>query len=121
MRCLKKTAFQVCTVIIMYLLSCIFKYPHIVLLFLHLEKQFVILIAVYFRRLKINHDTHEFILESGTVTNRRHFNKTVRSHGPHLKEKKEWATDLMAVGANISLVVGGERGQQRCGPWILLL
>jgi hypothetical protein len=27
------------------------------------------LIGVYFRRLKINHDTHEFILESGTVTN----------------------------------------------------
>jgi hypothetical protein len=27
------------------------------------------LIYVYFRRLKINHDSHEFILESGTVAN----------------------------------------------------
>jgi hypothetical protein len=27
------------------------------------------LIGVYFRRLKINHDFHEFILESGTVAN----------------------------------------------------
>jgi hypothetical protein len=30
---------------------------------------FAILIDVYLRRLKINHDTHEFILESGTVAN----------------------------------------------------
>ncbi len=30
---------------------------------------FVILIGVFFCRLKINHDTHEFILESGTVVN----------------------------------------------------
>jgi hypothetical protein len=29
----------------------------------------MILIGVYFRRLKINHDSHEFILESGTVAN----------------------------------------------------
>ncbi len=30
---------------------------------------FVILIGVYFRRLKLNDDSHEFILESGTVAN----------------------------------------------------
>ncbi len=30
---------------------------------------FVVLIGVYFRRLKINHDTYEFILESGTIVN----------------------------------------------------
>jgi hypothetical protein len=30
----------------------------------------MILIGVYFRRLKINHDSHEFILESGTVANK---------------------------------------------------
>jgi hypothetical protein len=30
---------------------------------------FIILIGVYFRRLKINHDSHEFILESGTIAN----------------------------------------------------
>jgi hypothetical protein len=30
----------------------------------------MLLIAVYFRRIKINHDSHEFILESGTVANR---------------------------------------------------
>ncbi len=33
------------------------------------ENQYVILIAVYFR-LKINHDIHEFTLDSGTVANR---------------------------------------------------
>jgi hypothetical protein len=32
----------------------------------------MILIDVYFRRLKINHDCHEFILESGTVANITH-------------------------------------------------
>jgi hypothetical protein len=30
---------------------------------------FTLLIAVYFCRLKMNHDSHEFILESGTVAN----------------------------------------------------
>jgi hypothetical protein len=35
-RCFKKTAVQVCTVIIMHLSSCIFMYSCIVLLFLHL-------------------------------------------------------------------------------------
>jgi hypothetical protein len=29
----------------------------------------MILIDVFFYRLKINHDSHEFILESGTVAN----------------------------------------------------
>jgi hypothetical protein len=28
------------------------------------------MIVVYFRRLKINHDSHEFILESGTIANK---------------------------------------------------
>jgi hypothetical protein len=28
-----------------------------------------ILIVVYFHRLKINHESHKFILESGTVAN----------------------------------------------------
>jgi hypothetical protein len=28
-----------------------------------------ILIIVYFHRLKINHESHEFILESGTIAN----------------------------------------------------
>ncbi len=30
----------------------------------------ITLTDAYFRRLKINHDMHEFILESGTVANR---------------------------------------------------
>jgi hypothetical protein len=30
----------------------------------------MILIGVYFRRLKENHDSHEFILESRTVANK---------------------------------------------------
>jgi hypothetical protein len=32
----------------------------------------MLLIAVYFCRLKINQDSHEFILESGTVANTKH-------------------------------------------------
>jgi hypothetical protein len=33
------------------------------------QVKFVILIDVYFRRLKINHDSYEFILEFSTVAN----------------------------------------------------
>jgi hypothetical protein len=49
-KCFKKTAVQVCAEII-----CI----------CHLVKVLVFI----FRRLKINHDSHEFNLESGTVSN----------------------------------------------------
>ncbi len=35
-----------------------------------IPKLSMILTVVYFHRLKINHDSHEFILESGTVTNK---------------------------------------------------
>jgi hypothetical protein len=44
-------------------------HSRIMLLFLHPGNLIRILIGVYFRRLKINHDTHEFILESGTIAN----------------------------------------------------
>jgi hypothetical protein len=37
--------------------------------YLYPKKLSMILIVVYFQRLKINHDSHEFILESGTNTN----------------------------------------------------
>jgi hypothetical protein len=40
-----------------------------VLLFLHSGILIHNTDDVYFRRLKINHDSHEFILESGTVAN----------------------------------------------------
>ncbi len=55
---------------VMHLSSCVFTYSCIVLLFLYLGK----LIrntdwCLFFRRLKINHDVHEFILDSGTVAN----------------------------------------------------
>ncbi len=33
------------------------------------QSWFILLIAVYFSRLKIKHDSHEFLLESGTVAN----------------------------------------------------
>ncbi len=36
---------------------------------LHQGDQDIILIAVYFRRLKINHDVYEFKLDSGTIAN----------------------------------------------------
>jgi hypothetical protein len=38
----------------------------------------------------------------------------------HSEEGKELETGLIAVGANSSLVVGVERGQQLIGPWKLL-
>ncbi len=38
--------------------------------YLWLGNWFTLLTAVYFCRLKINHDSHEFILESGTVANK---------------------------------------------------
>ncbi len=43
---------------------------------------------------------------------RRHLNKTVISQGPHRKRKK-FKTGSMAIGANISLVVVGKRGDGR--------
>jgi hypothetical protein len=39
----------------------------------------MLLIAVYFLSLKINHDSHEFILESGTVVNNTVFGAISRS------------------------------------------
>ncbi len=68
-RCLKKIAVQVCIVIIGHpcLLSlCI----HISCFYSCMQGiWFVMLIGVYFRKLKINYDTHDFILESGTIAN----------------------------------------------------
>ncbi len=71
-RCLKKTAVQVCIVtlcimpIILYSHNWIFPFQGI---------GFAILIGVYFCRLKVNHDTHEFILESGTIANSNNCNQ----------------------------------------------
>jgi hypothetical protein len=66
-RCFKKIA-----VPSMYSNYCAFTpdilmHSHTLSLFLHPGNLIrVILIGVYFRSLKIKHDTHEFILESGT-------------------------------------------------------
>jgi hypothetical protein len=68
-RCFNEIAVQVCIVIIVH--------SHLISLSIHIPCLyscvqgiwFVILTDVYFRRLKINHDTHEFILESGTIAN----------------------------------------------------
>ncbi len=47
--------------------SCLIMLPMIV----HVPiSRFLVLIEFIFCRLKINHDSHEFILEFGTVTNR---------------------------------------------------
>jgi hypothetical protein len=68
-RCFKKTAVQECTVIICnccLIMSCI----QVSCYYSCIQGYwFIILINVYFRRLKINHESHEFILESGTVAN----------------------------------------------------
>ncbi len=65
----EKTAVQVC-VITVYFVVVSFKYLHVVPLSLCQGNQYTILVAVFFRRLKIDHDVHEFILDSGTVANR---------------------------------------------------
>jgi hypothetical protein len=67
---LQKTAVQVCTVIVICLTSCNVMYPHNVLQFptsgnLIRDTDW----CLFFRRLKINHDSNEFIFESGTVAN----------------------------------------------------
>jgi hypothetical protein len=68
-RCFKKTAVQVCTVIICnccLVMSCI----HVSCYYSCIQRYcFIILIGVYFCRFKINHESHEFILESDTVAN----------------------------------------------------
>ncbi len=67
-RCLRKIAVQVCIVIIMH--SCLISLCiHIIVSLLLQGIWSVILIGAYFCRLKINHDTHEFILESATFAN----------------------------------------------------
>jgi hypothetical protein len=56
-----------CVVVILLIM-----HSRIVLLLLYQGNWYIILNGVYFRRLKINHDSHEFILESGTVANNTH-------------------------------------------------
>jgi hypothetical protein len=69
-RCFKKTAVQVCTVIICsccLVMSCIHGLCHYFLrsgILIHNTYK-----CLFFCRLKINHESHEFILESGTVVN----------------------------------------------------
>ncbi len=95
-RCHKKTAVQVCTLTIMH--SCLISvginvYDPLVLpssiqlsiipILCVYRICIITVICVYFRRLKINHDVHEFILDSGTVANTTHPKK----HWP-----KRWKT-----------------------------
>ncbi len=70
-RCFKKTAVQVCTVIVCIcrlVTSCI----HILCCYFLHSGNLIHNIdwCLFFCRLKINHDSHEFILESGTIMNR---------------------------------------------------
>ncbi len=67
---LRRWLFKYVQVIIMC--SCLYNYHVFSLYALQLfisRSWFTLLIAVYFHRLKINHESHEFILESGTITN----------------------------------------------------
>jgi hypothetical protein len=79
-RCLKKSAVQVCTLTIMHCRP----YLHVLTYYDSLCSIFSIRLSVaipvsrrlicninwrLFSRLKINHDVHEFILDSGTVAN----------------------------------------------------
>ncbi len=66
-RCCKKMAVKVCTIhdyaFYLYSSVCSINVP------CKISDLIYILTAVYFRRLKINYDSHEFIRESGTVAN----------------------------------------------------
>jgi hypothetical protein len=66
-RCCKKMAVQVCT---SHNYANFYIFPCALLIALYDIGLIHVLITVYFRRLKINHDSHEFILGSGTVANR---------------------------------------------------
>ncbi len=44
-------------------------YPWLIMIISYSQARLAILIDFYFHRLKINHDSHEFILEFGTVAN----------------------------------------------------
>jgi hypothetical protein len=77
-RCLKKIDFQVCTLLNIY----VFVHNEISALLLHglpvTNKRCLFAMCecvctitdVYFHRLKINHESHEFILDPGTVANK---------------------------------------------------
>jgi hypothetical protein len=76
-RCFKKTNVQVCTLTSAYKLFCnaIALLLHTYLLMTNNHCLFLVYKlclynnrCLFFRRLKINHDTDEFILDSGTVT-----------------------------------------------------
>jgi hypothetical protein len=103
-RCSKKMAVQVCTVIIVCSFSCNVVCFHNMLDSLYLGK----LIhnsdwCLFFRRLKINHDSHEFTLESGTIANRNMQEKEgTREKGRERKEKKgdELKKELEGTGRN---------------------
>ncbi len=79
-RCHKKNDVQVCTLTIMHCcpvtvnIRAIATYVAFlrskISISVYMYKSMTIsLTDVYFRRLKINHDTHEFILDSGIVAN----------------------------------------------------
>jgi hypothetical protein len=72
-RCSKKMAVQVCTVVLYahsHVMSCVLVICLQFLMFKETDSQYWLVFI--FRRLKINHDSHEFTLESGTVANRNH-------------------------------------------------
>jgi hypothetical protein len=80
-RCHKKTAIQVCTLTIIHcrlvsvhihVMTCLYFYPalgYLSLPLLHVQNLIHNSNWCLFRRLKINHDVHELILDSGTVAN----------------------------------------------------
>jgi hypothetical protein len=79
-RCLKKTDVQVCTLISVYILFCSCRYSRSCYICTFFWPTIVVPLRVqvcdcinnrclFFCRLKINHDTHKFILDSGTVAN----------------------------------------------------
>jgi hypothetical protein len=79
--CLMRAYVQVCTLTIVYILFCNSNIHTLLRKYLFFYNQqlqslcmykffvTVLLQVFFFRRLKINHESHEFILDSGTVAN----------------------------------------------------
>jgi hypothetical protein len=84
----KKLAMNECHEFFNMLLACYYDY-------LVSLNWITILTIVYFHRLKINHDSHEFILESGTVAN-----NTVQDLW-----KNKWQTNIGSVNLFVLLKV----------------
>jgi hypothetical protein len=76
-RCLEKTAVQVCIIVVSLSLHRLVSTYRTSIPVSGKPKHDIYCFFI-FRRLKINHDIHEFILDSGTIVNRKEARKDVQ-------------------------------------------